>query len=241
GPGGHPVIDFQAVDSKGDPVLNMLKPRRNPDAPPAFDLIASDLTAIITGPDSGPHPWHFKPNPSEENNPVYPHRLRPYREFAIHYHDAFNIRPAFNYGDPKALAVIGFAGSEAFAINYGSVGIATEVWANRIGVGPMKNAVEAKFEEFFLSSWVCGDTALLVDNPANGKVPATKALYPDDPSNVYHSYLSDRVKFYGSGNRNLTAGDSIFHCHFYPHFAAGLWAMWRVHDVYEGGTALDKD
>ena len=46
---------------------------------------------------------------------------------------------------------------------------------------------------------------------------------------------------YGSGNRNLTAGDSIFHCHFYPHFAAGLWAMWRVHDVYEGGTALDKD
>jgi hypothetical protein len=289
GPGGHPVIDFKAVDSKGDPVLNMLKPRRNPDAPPAFDLIASDLTAIITGPDSGPHPWHFKPNPSEENNPVYPHRLRPYREFAIHYHDAFNIRPAFNYGDPKALAVIGFAGSEAFAINYGSVGIATEVWANRIGVGPMKNAVEAKFEEFFLSSWVCGDTALLVDNPANGKVPATKALYPDDPSNVYHSYLSDRVKFrvihagsnivhvhhqhahqwlktpksnesklldsqtitpgqgftlemiYGSGNRNLTAGDSIFHCHFYPHFAAGLWAMWRVHDVYEGGTALDKD
>ena len=46
---------------------------------------------------------------------------------------------------------------------------------------------------------------------------------------------------YGSGNRNLTAGDSIFHCHFYPHFAAGLWAIWRVHDVFEEGTELGKD
>ena len=99
---------------------------------------------------------------------------------------------------------------------------------------------------------------------------ATKAFYPDDPSNVYHSYIDDHVKFRilhagagvahvhhlhahqwlhtpnsddssyldsqmimpgraytlemaynGSGNRNQTVGDSIFHCHFYPHFAAG--------------------
>ena len=43
----------------------------------------------------------------------------------------------------------------------------------------------------------------------------------------------------GSGNRNLTAGDSIFHCHFYPHFAQGMWSLWRVHDVFEEGTKLD--
>jgi len=36
-------------------------------------------------------------------------------------------------------------------------------------------------------------------------------------------------------------GDSIFHCHFYPHFAAGMWAMWRTHDVFEGGTELGKN
>src|SRR5262249_10831228 len=121
-----------------------------------------------------------------------------------------------------------------------------------------------------------------------GLVKATKAFYPDDPSNVYHSYLNDHVKFRimhagtgithvhhqhahqwlqspnsdegsyldsqmlspgasytlemvynGSGNRNKTVGDSIFHCHFYPHFAAGMWAMWRVHDVFEAGTELD--
>jgi hypothetical protein len=122
------------------------------------------------------------------------------------------------------------------------------------------------------------------------KTAATKAFYPDDPSNVYHSYMSDHVKFRilhtgsgpshvhhlhahqwlrspdsdsssyldsqllvpgtaftleitynGSGNRNKTVGDSIFHCHFYPHFAQGMWALWRVHDVFEEGTKLDPD
>ena len=32
-----------------------------------------------------------------------------------------------------------------------------------------------------------------------------------------------------------TPGDSIFHCHFYPHFARHV-EMWRVHDVFEEGT-----
>ena len=40
----------------------------------------------------------------------------------------------------------------------------------------------------------------------------------------------------GSGNRNRTPGDSIFHCHLYPHFAQGMWELWRVHDVLEDGT-----
>jgi hypothetical protein len=124
--------------------------------------------------------------------------------------------------------------------------------------------------------------------PLTGR-KATRTYYPDDPSNVYHSYLNEHVKFRilhaganfthvhhqhahqwlhspnnpngsyldsqlispgaaftlemvynGSGNRNKTAGDSIFHCHFYPHFAAGMWSMWRVHDVYETGTPLSN-
>jgi hypothetical protein len=45
----------------------------------------------------------------------------------------------------------------------------------------------------------------------------------------------------GGGNRNLTPGDSIFHCHFYPHFAQGMWGLWRVHDVFEEGTLLDRN
>ena len=42
----------------------------------------------------------------------------------------------------------------------------------------------------------------------------------------------------GAGNRNHTVGDAIFHCHFYPHFAQGMWYHQRNHDVYETGTVL---
>lgn len=45
----------------------------------------------------------------------------------------------------------------------------------------------------------------------------------------------------GSGNRNRSIGDSIFHCHLYPHFAQGMWELWRVHDVLEDGTRLLPD
>ena len=46
------------------------------------------------------------------------------------------------------------------------------------------------------------------------------------------------INFGGSGNRNKSAGDAIYHCHFYPHFAQGMWAHWRNHDVFEAGTRL---
>ena len=58
----------------------------------------------------------------------------------------------------------------AFAINYGTGGIGAEVYANRIGVGPMGSCVDCKFEEFFLSAWSVGDPAMLVDRPANSSV-----------------------------------------------------------------------
>ena len=323
---GLPILDYEKDGKDGRPLLAMTKARRRPHAgaPEVVDLEHSDLTAVIAGPDHG----RFPPNPADDrDNAMYPDRDAPYREFTILYHDAIDLQPAFDTGNTPLNNVIG-SGSEAFAINYGSVAIATEVLASRLGVGPTARAVDAKFEEFFLSSWACGDPALVVDVPANtpatpaapapaagaappapaahhdgdrpgcsprvptpignlSKRPATRAFYPDDPSNVYHSYLNDRVLFrvlhagtnivhvhhqhahqwlrtpasamsklldsqtitpgdgftlemiYGSGNRNLTPGDSIFHCHFYPHFAAGLWAMWRVHDVFEAGTHLE--
>ena len=138
---------------------------------------------------------------------------------------------------------------------------------------------------------LAGDTACSSSTPTlQGGLKATKALYPDDPSNVYHSYLSDHTKFRilhggvkehhihhqhahqwvhtpdssnssyddsqaigpgagftleitynGGGNRNKTVGDSIFHCHFYPHFAQGMWSLFRTHDVFEAGTVLDAN
>jgi hypothetical protein len=353
-------------------------------------------------------------------NPAAPDRKQPYREVTILYHGALGpiatqAFPILDNAGPNAtpaqknLAAMTQAGQDAFAINYGTGGIGAEIYANRIGVGPMGDCVDCKFEEFFLSAWSVGDPSMLVDRPANvniqaplpatpatppvpppppvctgtqlgdsnppaapvptcapgrqfktrtgtvkfsngsatvtgtgtkfttelhpgdilvlqsspsafrgtvktitsdtqvvletnagasangayGATPytlapltkATVAYYPDDPSNVYHSYINDHLKFRilhsgrdvthvhhqhahqwlqspnsdessyldsqmispgasytlemvynGSGNRNKVVGDSIFHCHFYPHFAAGMWAMWRTHDVFEAGT-----
>jgi hypothetical protein len=91
------------------------------------------------------------------------------------------------------------------------------------------------------------------------------ALYQEDPSNVHHGYTGDFTKIRnihagafeqhifhlhnhqwlfnplvngGIGNRNKTAGDAIFHCHFYPHFAQGMWYHIRIQDVFERGTVL---
>ena len=44
------------------------------------------------------------------------------------------------------------------------------------------------------------------------------------------------IAYGGAGNRNLTPGDAIFHCHLYPHFAQGMWELMRTHDVFESGA-----
>jgi manganese oxidase len=271
------------------------------------EIVHSDLTAVISGPATGRFPAQRPETPQMRSTYALPDRLQPFREFTIIYHESFQIQQAFApyyaaapaQGNPTA----GGAGQDQFGINYGFGGIGSEVLANRLGVGPMGNCPSCKFEEFFLTSWAVGDPAMVVDNPpgancqaggTNGITctggPATQAFFPDDPSNVYHSYIADHTKFRilhggsdlhhvhhqhahqwlhspdtsngdyldsqsigpgssfslemtynGSGNVNQTVGDSIFHCHFYPHFAGGMWSMWRVHDVYETGTLLGKD
>ena len=69
------------------------------------------------------------------------------------------------------------AGQDAFAINYGTGGIGAEIYANRIGVGPMGDCVDCKFEEFFLSAWSVGDPAMLVDRPANSNNAANPTAF----------------------------------------------------------------
>lgn len=271
----------------GTPILNMLDGGK---------IAHSDLNAIITGGGLGAFDMNQEPN-----NAVYPGRSDPFREFTVIFHDEIKAVQAFPawYNDPVFIHTL-HGVRDGFAINYGSGGIGSEIIANRLKLGPMKDCVECKYEEFFLTSWVLGDPAMVVDMPAGVNARglgvadnpqfATKAYFPDDPSNVHHSYLNDRVKFrslhagpkehhifhlhahqwlhspdsdnsahldsqsigpgggytyeiahHGSGNRNRTVGDSIFHCHFYTHFAQGMWELWRVHDVLETGTVLAKD
>ncbi len=347
-PAGQPIIDYDALfpadydkthpdahNRACAPVLKMVDIKRWPDEsgkackadPATLEIYHTDLTAIITGPKHGRFS-ESDDNPDFRPLPVNKDRRQPFREVTVHYHESQDVVQAFPYFyDPanKNTPTLN-AGQDTFAINYSTAGIAPEIIANRIGVGPARECAECKFEEFFLSSWAGGDPSMLVDKPANfpctdlqagtkdqqfklesstvalrnqqspmppapcapsAEPKATRVYYPDDPSNVYHAYVGDHIKFHilhasfsvhhvhhhhahqwlhspnsddghyldsqaigpgssftlelvynGSGNRNLTVGDSIFHCHFYPHFASGMWALHRVHDVFEEGTEL---
>ena len=285
-PAGQPVLDYAATypaghPRAGEPVLAMLR---------GTEIVNTDLNAVITGsqPDGrwAPNTFHKVVAAGD--------REQPFREFTVIFHDETGVVQAFKEFEDPQLEYTLHGGRDAFAINYGSAGVGAEVLANRKGLGPMGKCPECKGEEFFLSSWAVGDPSMVVDVPANASNPAagvvaTKALYADDPSNVHHSYMNDRVKFrnlhagpkehhifhlhahqwlrtadadnstlldsqgigpgsgytyeiaYSGGNRNKMAGDAIFHCHFYPHFAQGMWSMWRTHDVFEAGTVLDAD
>lgn len=41
---------------------------------------------------------------------------------------------------------------------------------------------------------------------------------------------------YGLGSLQGAIGDTIIHCHLYPHFAAGMWGMNRVFDTLQDGS-----
>ena len=292
--GGYPAINYDKKYPSGHPQAGRPIVRMtNGDT-----IVHGDLNAIITGPGRSNFGPEAYPNP---NTAVYNEadsRLRPFREFTVIFHDEVGLVQAFDsIFDSEKFEYTLHGGRDAFSINYGTGGIGAEILANRFGVGPMWDCNECKFEEFFLSSWAVGDPAMVVDSPAAAVFSpnnprrgprATLARFPDDPSNVFHSYLNDHVKirnlhagpkehhvfhlhahqwlhtpnsdgsnyhdsqaigpgggytyeitYGGGGNRNETPGDAILHCHFYPHFAQGMWGLWRVHDVFERGTLLD--
>ena len=311
---GFPRIDYDKLYPPGGPYQNLpvLKMYVQTGST-SRTLVHSDLTAIVTGPNAGYLPASY--SAEYPTSPLYPQRTEPFREFTIIFHDEIGAVQAFPQFEDRELQHTLHSVRDAFAINYGTGGAGAEILANRLGVGPAFDCAECKYEEFFLSSWALGDPAMVVDKPANAPctesdiqsmgeptynnvapypctpTPGRKAkvaFYPDDPSNVYHSYLNDHVKFRnlhagsddhhifhlhahqwvhspkedlssyhdsqaigqggsftyeiaheGSGNLNKTVGDSIFHCHFYPHFAQGMWSLWRVHDVLELGTPID--
>ncbi|TKB87765.1 MAG: hypothetical protein E8D43_00820 [Nitrospira sp.] len=329
---GQPIIAYEAKypndcphgpwcreGKSGRPIVKMVQGRQ---------IIHGDINAIIVGPNKdGSFPRTTYPiertaalSPEVARNPTLPNRLEPFREFVSVFHDENAATQSYPYFfDHPELGHTLHGVRDAFMINYGSGGIGAEIIANRLHSGPMHDCLDCAYEEFFLSSFVVGDSAMIVDHPGNmetyqcqpeflptpeekeagawpnkekfekfcvQKAWAMEAYYPHDPANVHHSYIGDFVKFRnvhsgkeqhiyhlhnhqwlfnpnddnsnyidaqgigpgsgytyeiafgGSGNRNKTVGDAIFHCHFYPHFAQGMWYMWRNHDVFEIGTRL---
>src|ERR1044071_215173 len=279
-PQGQPLINYEAKDATGNPILNIIDPVTN-------EIVHTDLNAIITDP-SGTLNEPCKDAANKITAPPSSTCGQPFREFTVIFHDELETG-ATAFADILQNPGIFSSIRDGFGINYASSGVASIVLANRKGVGPAADCVDCKYDEVFLESHPNGDPALMVKwgvDPATGKTKAIEGLYPDDPSNVHHSYISDPVRFRnihagpkethvfhlhqhqwlassrdenstyldsqtispgagftyeiqygGGGNRNVgSPGDSIFHCHLYPHFAQGMWELWRNHDVFEAGT-----
>ncbi len=270
--GHHPYsnIDYEAKDERNKPILRILDSQNN--------IIHSDLNAIIVP--KGSRNCNF-----DGSDQAYGTVLcnNPFREFTVIFHDEVHAQQAFAEleDETNPLHLI----KDGMGINYGvssmgSLVMSTPKQGKNTGVA--KNCPECRGEEFFLSSWANGDPALVLKYDKDGK--PSGAMYPDDPSNVHHSYLGDHVRFRnlhagpkethvfhlhahqwannskdpnasyldsqtispgatfsydiefgGTGNRNYTPGDSIFHCHLYPHFAQGMWELWRSHDAFNDG------
>ncbi len=296
---------WNAEGKAGRPIINMIDTLAN------NEFVHNDINAVVAygGGDyqldgNGHFPAATYPLESQgQRNPTVPTRLEPFREFMVAFHDEIGAAQVFPkwFADP-VLGHTLHGVRDSFMINYGSGGIGSEIIANRLGVGPMHDCLSCAYEEFFLTAYTVGDPAMVVDIPANTGLEACdpalnnceavgpkafEAFYPDDPSNVHHSYTGDPVKFRnlhagpkeqhvfhlhnhqwlfnpnddnsnyldaqgigpgsgytyeinfgGSGNRNKSSGDAIFHCHFYPHFAQGMWEMWRIYDTFQVGTEL---
>src|SRR5262249_9181400 len=149
--GGQPVMNYEArypstsdANKAGLPILNMLD---------GTELVHSDLNAIISGPasDNFRIPLRAYPQTSWDNQNYNLNQAKgrePFREFTTVFHDEIFARQAFDlFDDPKFEATL-HGVKDGFAINYGTGGIGAEVLANRLGVGPMWNCQDCKYEEF---------------------------------------------------------------------------------------------
>lgn len=289
---------FSCANGSAVPVLAIRRPCDARNGSAVEEIVHGDLNAIVVPPAT--ELAAIEPTTSESDRRKWrqAHEAQtPFREFTVIFHDELK---TFYADELKQLGAFGQLSGvrDGFGINYGASGLGSTLLSNRLGIGPSANCPECMYEEFFLESWANGDPALL-------------EVFPDDPSNVHHSYLNDKVVFrnfhagkethvfhlhshqwfagndagrgayldsqtigpqqgfsyriyhgglerfagdrpgaaspkgwwdsLGSGNRNRTPGDAIFHCHLYPHFAQGMWSLWRVHDVLEDGTRVLPD
>ncbi|CCJ32692.1 multicopper oxidase domain-containing protein [Caloramator australicus] len=177
-----------------------------------------------------------------------------FREYVLFFHDEAPVLN--NQGLPPINPMTGHE-EDTHSINYRS-----EPMRNRMP----EPSTDCIGEDCMHSSWVWGDPSLVlhayIGDPVkirliNAGVKETHVFHfhvhqwrlnPDDPNSTIIDSISigpqqcyTVVPLYGAGSLQKTFGDIIFHCHLYPHFEAGMWGLFRVHDVLEDGTRFYPD
>ena len=88
--------------------------------------------------------------------------------------------------------------------------------------------------------------------PQDVAPPSVHGCLPDGTPVPKGSQLLDAISIgpqtavtidplYGSGSRQRSFGDIIWHCHLYPHFHHGMWGMWRSFDRLVDGSRAYPD
>ena len=210
----YPVAEPWISEGKADaPILAMIDTDGSTVHTAIDAIVAYGPDYKLAAPGTGPHsgkigffPQTIYPLENvDKRNPTVPNRLEPFREFTVAFHDETQTTQVFPkwFNDP-VLGHTLHGVRDSFMINYGSGGIGSEIIANRLGIGPMHDCVNCLYEEFFLTFTTVGEVGQVTDIPANmglencdpninncGAVgpKANYVLYPDDPSNVHHSYV----------------------------------------------------
>ncbi|MFQ5482013.1 MAG: copper oxidase, partial [Nitrospinaceae bacterium] len=258
-------INYEAVDGAGDPILNMLKPLgQDPDGKNRYELIHGDLNALITGFDTTVASQEYAGTGSStswyrEFTVIFHDELKTFHPAPIQFLDTefqlAGVRDGFgmNYGAAGLGAPMLFnrlgIGPAKSCVECAYEDFFLESWANG---DPALLAQYADDPSNVHHSYM-GDNVRFRNMHAGpkethvfhlhahqwiatGDNPDGSPVYLDSQTIAPMQGFSYDIYYGGSGNRNKTVGDSIFHCHLYPHFAQGMWELWRTHDVFEDGS-----
>ncbi|WP_395844648.1 copper oxidase [Cystobacter fuscus] len=260
-PDGTPLINYEARDANDRPLLNILDTKTNEIWHGDLEAIITDYAHTNVGTFTSKDQGHFR-----EITAIYHDEIKAVQAFdelewnpTLHgVRDGFGI----NYGvaglGAELMANRAKVGPTKECADCAFEEFFLESWANgdpalNVEKDWQGNAVRALYADdpSNVHHSYLGDPVRIRNihaGPAETHVFHLHAhQWKYSPGEDNSNYLDSQtigpgatftydINYGGSGNRNLTPGDSIHHCHLYPHFAQGMWALWRVHDVFEAGT-----
>ncbi|MEJ5376622.1 MAG: copper oxidase [bacterium] len=246
-PTGHPRLDYEAIDPSGTPILNMLK---------GTEIVHSDLNALIVGFQQNDDGIEATAEGSfREFTAIYHDEIKAVQAFALLEQEQLKgVRDGFaiNYGS-SGMGPILLANRQSLGPAKDCVGCSYEEfflssWVN----GDPALRVEYEHDPANVHHSYLNDNVKF--RVLHGGVKEThvhhlhghqwlgatenreNSTYLDSQTLGPMQNYTTEILYGGSGNRNKTPGDAIFHCHLYPHFAQGMWALWRIHDTFEDGS-----